>query len=113
MGNYSSRLRTYTVTVAAGASVSSYVDIQGTPVVGVICPVGVSNTSAYFESSQDRTTFTPAYNSFGDRLDFTLGSNMHTLFTPHDLVGMRFIRLQFKNTERDAQTITIIGRADG
>jgi hypothetical protein len=109
---YTGKLQTQTVTIAAGASESSSVDLNGLSLVGIVFPSVIDNTTMIVEASLDNSTFVTAYNTFGNRLDISVKESAHIAINPMDLAGIRHVRLCVSEVEQAARTITFILRVD-
>lgn len=98
------------VTISSGSTTSGAFATEGLGVVALIMPSAFTGTTMSFTGSNDGATYNALYNTSGTALSITVAAGRNILFSPGDLVGIRFIKLVSGSTEGADRSIRVITR---
>jgi hypothetical protein len=110
MANYLNNFVVHTATILSGQTTSDAIDLQGRPLVGMILPAAFTGSTITFTISVDNSTFTAVYNTANTQLSVTVTQGRAYLFSPGDLVGVRYLKLVSGSSEGADRSITLISR---
>jgi hypothetical protein len=110
---YTTRVYSYSATIAAGANESGIIDMIGVPLIGIQFPLTFKGDLCYIDISVDGTNFLKAHNPQGVRMGVRACPGCYICISPDDFRGIRYIRLVSSSIEDEEQSITVYGRGDG
>lgn len=102
--------QTYTATITGSTTTSDAIQLNGFGIVGIMLPAALTSTVMTLTGSQDDVTYTALYNTSGTQLSFTVAASRIVLFTPGDLIGLRYIKLVAGTSEGADRSIQVISR---
>lgn len=81
-------------TIAAGASLSGAVDLDGCHPVGLVMPAAWTAASITFQVSLDGVTYNNLYDSSGSEYTITTAASRRIILPPSDFAGVNYLKLR-------------------
>lgn len=85
---------TFTVTIAANASLSGAVQLDEFVPVAIVMPSSWTAANLTFQASEDGTTFLDLYSTSGSELQVTAAANRFLALDPAQFRGARFLKVR-------------------
>lgn len=82
------------VTIANGASVSAFVDLEAQTLVGIHMPAAWTAAGLTFQVSEDGVTYDDLYDAAGSEKTVSVAASRYIYTIPSDWVGIRFIKVR-------------------
>lgn len=98
------------VTIAGSGTTSTAIDFQGRGLVALILPATFTGTGVSFQISPDGVTYYDCYNTANTLLSATVTQGRAYMFSPGDLVGIRYLKIVSNATEGGSRTLTLLSR---
>lgn len=83
-----------TAAIAAGASLSDAIDIEGTALVGIVMPSVWTAANITLQMSHDDTTFNNVYDETGTEKTITASTSRYILLNPADFFGCDSLKIR-------------------
>jgi hypothetical protein len=109
-------IRAVSVTIGAGASLSTAVDLGGMVLTRILLPSGWDAADITFQESADNSTFYNLYNGSADT-EYTIqgAASRSVIIPPADILGLAWLKVRSGTSgaavnQVDAVTLTLIVR---
>lgn len=104
------------VTIANGASLAAFVDLDTKTLVGIHMPAAWDTANLTFQVSEDGVTYDNLYDSAGIEKTITVAASRYISVTPAEWVGVRFLKVRSGTSgtavnQTAARTIQLITKA--
>jgi hypothetical protein len=112
---YQPHTYTKTVTIGAGASLSSACFLENFELCGIITPSGWDTAALTFQGSVDNTTFYNVWNGAAEAAYAAVTASIFVVFDPAIFLGIPYIKVRSGTgasavNQADAVTVTLVMR---
>ena len=99
-----------TATIANGGTVSTAVSLEGTTLVGIAFPAGLTTGTARFQVSLDGVTYLPLNDDLGNRVSVPAVASTANSLKPSVFAGWPFVKVDMASAVGADRIIQLLSR---